>query len=160
VANVAEFARLIEGISVAMVTTHSAEGGLNSRPMLLERLEPDATLIFLTHLSSRKVHEAESDPRVSVTFVAAKGDRYVAAFGRGAAVVDREEIRSLWNPTYRAWFPRGLKDPDIAMLKVAVERVEYWDVPRSRLVRLWGVVRALVTRRPAEAGDHGTIVFG
>jgi hypothetical protein len=33
-------------------------------------------------------------------------------------------------------------------------------VPSSRLVRLWGVVRALATGQVAEAGDHQTIEFG
>jgi hypothetical protein len=60
----------------------------------------------------------------------------------------------LWNPTYRAWFPRGRKDPELAVLLVNVSRVEYWVVPSSRIVRLWGVVRALASGRPAEAGVH------
>src|SRR5918911_177166 len=87
------FARLIAGISVAMVTTDSAEAGLHSRPMLLVRLEPGATLVFLTHLSSRKVEEVARDPRVNVAFVGSRGDRYVSAFGRAAVVTNRDEIR-------------------------------------------------------------------
>ena len=51
-------------------------------------------------------------------------------------------------------------DPDSAILTVTIDRVEYWDVPSSRLVRLWGVVRAMATGRVAEAGDHQTIEFG
>ena len=66
----------------------------------------------------------------------------------------------MWNPTYRAWFPKGPDDPDSAILTVTIDRVEYWDVPSSRLVRLWGVVRAVATGEVAEAGEHGTIEFG
>ena len=37
----AELARLIDGIPVAMVTTRANDDRLGSRPMLLERQEPD-----------------------------------------------------------------------------------------------------------------------
>jgi general stress protein 26 len=156
----AELARLIDGITVAMVTTVAADGALRSRPLLLERLEPDGSLTFLTHLSSQKVSELAGDARVNVAFVAAAGDRYVSVSGSGATVHDPSRMHALWNPTYRAWFPKGPDDPDSAILTVTIDRVEYWDVPSSRLVRLWGVVRAVATGEVAEAGDHRVIEFG
>jgi hypothetical protein len=32
--------------------------------------------------------------------------------------------------------------------------MEYWDVPTSRLVRLWCAVKALATGQVVEAGEH------
>jgi general stress protein 26 len=157
---VAELQRLIEGIPVAMVTTIAPDDVLRCRPMLLERLEPDATLVFLTHLSSQKVGDVRHDARVNVSFVSDKGDRYVSIGGTATVTHDRERMRQLWNPTYRAWFPGGPNDPDSAIFTVRIDRVDYWDVPTTRLVRLWGVVRALATGQVAEAGEHDTIEFG
>jgi general stress protein 26 len=156
----AELARLVDGIGVVMMTTVAADGALRSRPLLLESLEPDGSLIFLTHLSSQKVAELSDHPRVNVAFVSDKGDRYVSVSGVGVTIHDPARMHELWNPTYRAWFPNGPEDPDSAILTVTIDRVEYWDVPSSRLVRLWGVVRALATGQVAEAGDHQTIEFG
>jgi len=156
----AELTRLIDGIGVVMVTTHAGDGLLRSRPMLLERLEPDGSFIFLTDLTSQKIAEVTRDPRVNLAFVGDKGDRYVSVSGTGAATHDADRMRALWNPTYRAWFPNGPDDPDSAILSVRIDRVEYWDVPSSRLVRLWGVVRALASGQPAEAGDHQVLRFG
>jgi general stress protein 26 len=156
----AELARLIDGITVVMMTTVAADGTLRSRPLLLEQLQPDGSLTFLTHLSSQKVAELSGDARVNVAFVSAEGDRYVSVSGRGATVHDPVRMHAMWNPTYRAWFPKGPDDPDSAILTVTIDRVEYWDVPSSRLVRLWGVVRAVATGEVAEAGEHGTIEFG
>jgi general stress protein 26 len=159
----AELARLIDGIGVVMVTTLAADGDsalFRSRPMLLERLEPDGTLIFLTHLSSQKIAELARDPRVNVAFVGDKGDRYVSVSGTGSTSHDPAHMRALWNATYRAWFPGGPDDPDSAILTVRIERVEYWDVPASRLVRLWGVVKALATGQVAESGEHQAIQLG
>ena len=157
---VAELQHLIDGIPVAMVTTVATDGRLRCRPMLLERMQPDATLVFLTHLSSQKVAEARHDPRVNVAFVSAKGDRYVSVSGTATIAHDAPRMRALWNPTYRAWFPQGPDDPDSAIFTVRIDRVEYWDVPSSRLVRLWGVVRAMASGQVAEAGEHETLEFG
>jgi general stress protein 26 len=152
----AELARLIDGIAVAMVTTRADDNRLGSRPMLLERLEPDGSLTFLTHLSSDKVHEIARDPQVNVAFVSDKGDRYVSVSGAAAATHDPARMRALWNPTYRAWFPGGPDDPDSAILSVRIEVIEYWDVPTSRLVRVWCAVKALATGQVVEAGEHQT----
>jgi general stress protein 26 len=156
----AELARIIDGIPVAMVTTIAPDDVLRCRPMLLERLRPDATLIFLTHLSSQKADDVRHDPRVNVAFVGEKGDRYVSIGGTASVVHDEARFREMWNPTYRAWFPGGPDDPDSAIFTVAIDRVDYWDVPSSRLVRLWGVVKALATGQVAESGDRVTIEFG
>ena len=45
-----------------------SDAGLRCRPMLLERLDEDGTLLFLTHLSSQKVEELSRDPRVNLAF--------------------------------------------------------------------------------------------
>jgi general stress protein 26 len=150
----AELARLIDGIPVAMVTTIADDGLLGCRPMLLERLEPDGSLTFLTHLSSQKVHEVVRDARANVAFVSDKGDRYVSVSGVAAATHDTARMQMLWNPTYRAWFPQGPDDPDSAILTIEIERIEYWDVPTSRVVRLWCAVKAMATGQVVEAGEH------
>jgi hypothetical protein len=79
---IAELQRLIEGIPVALVTTIAGDGMLRCRPMLLERVEADATLVFLTHLSSQKTTEVRRDARVNVAFQSDDGERYVSVSGR------------------------------------------------------------------------------
>jgi general stress protein 26 len=150
----AELARLIEGIPVAMVTTIADDGQLGCRPMLLERLEPDGSLTFLTHLSSQKVHEIARDARANVAFVSAKGDHYVSVSGTAEATHDPARMHALWKPTYRAWFPGGPDDPDSALFMVRIERIESWDVPTSGLVRVWCAMKALATGQVVEAGEH------
>lgn len=151
----AELARLIEGIPVAMVTSRADDDMLGSRPMLLERLD-GGVLTFLTHLSSQKVHEVARDPRVNVAFVSDKGDRYVSVSGTATVTHDPARMRKLWKATYRAWFPGGADDPDSAIFTVRIERIEYWDVPTNKLVRVWCAVKALATGQVVEAGDHQT----
>jgi pyridoxamine 5'-phosphate oxidase like protein len=60
-------------------------------------------------------------------------------------VRDRQKIEELWNPIYKAWFPKGLEDPDLALLKVEVQEAEYWDTPSGKMVQLIGFVKAIAT---------------
>jgi general stress protein 26 len=146
--------RSMRRISIAVLTTRAADGSLTSRPMLPLAIHARRELLFLTNWSSCKVAELADNPSVNVILVAGDQTRYFSVSGTASASGDRHEIAYLWNPTYRAWFPGGLADPDLALLRVAISRVRCWIVPRSRAVRLLGAVKALITGRRYEAGTY------
>ena len=73
---------------------------------------------------------------------------------RAEVVRDRAKIEELWKPQLRAWFPEGVETPDIALLKVSVERAEYWDGSQSVLTHAFSFVSSLVTGRPAQLGEN------
>jgi general stress protein 26 len=56
----------------------------------------------------------------------------------------------LWNPTYRAWFPEGKGDREATVIRVAVERIDYWEPTSSRVIRLVQAAKAVLTRRAVE----------
>ena len=70
----------------------------------------------------------------------------------GVAQVSRapELIRRLWSPTYRACFPDGKDDREATVIRVAVERIDYWEPPDSAIARLAQAVKALLPRRAVE----------
>ena len=72
---------------------------------------------------------------------------------------DRAKAEELWNTFLLAWFPKGLDDPNLALLEVDVEKAEYWDSPSSKVVQLIGFAKALATgKRYGEEGtDHQKI---
>ena len=77
--------------------------------------------------------------------------------GTAVVVQDDHKLKEIWNPTYRAWFPKGRRDPEIVLVALRIGRVDDWLVPRSRLSRVAGAAKALITRRRYEAGSHGTL---
>jgi general stress protein 26 len=141
--------QLIASIAVAMATTAS-EGDLVSRPLLALQIEGDADVYFLTRAGSDHVRQVRADPRVNLAFVGAKGE-YLSVAGRGTIGTDAAVVAALWNPTYRAWFPGGAQDPELVVLRVVIERADYWEGPTSRLVRLYGVAHAVLTGQPYES---------
>ena len=147
---------LIKGINIAMLTTVDF-GLLRSRPMATQEMEFDGDLWFMTSSDTHKTDEIEKDPRVNVSYSAPNTNTYVSVSGTAQIVNDREKIEELWNPAYKAWFPKGLDDPTICLLKVSVEQAEYWDSPSSTIVHIVGFVKALVTGERADGGDHGKV---
>ena len=144
---------LLEGIDFCMLTTIDA-GHLRSRPMSTQQLEFDGELWFFTSDNTHKVDEIQKDGRVNVAYSQPDENRYVSVSGRAEMVKDRAKIEELWNPIHKAWFPEGLDDPHLCLLKVNVEQAEYWDAPNSKIVQLYGLVKALATGTEADYGEN------
>jgi general stress protein 26 len=147
---------LINDIDFAMMTTIN-DGHLRSRPMSTQEYEGDETLWFFTSDETHKVDEIEADNRVNLGYSRPDDNVYVSISGRAAVIKDRQKMEELWNPILKAWFPEGLDDPTLCLLKVTIEEAEYWDSPNSKLVQLAGFVKAIVTGKPAEGGEYGRV---
>jgi general stress protein 26 len=145
--------KLIKDIRVAMLTTVAQDGALRSRPMASADVEFDGDLWFFTRASSPKTEELMDDQRVNVSFADGEENRYVSVSGRATLVRDRDKVRELWSPFHKAWFPEGKKDPDLALIKVTVDRAEYWDAPASKMVHLAWLTRAALTGEATTAAE-------
>ena len=147
---------LIKDIDFGMLTTIDG-GQLRSRPMSTQEYEGDNELWFFTSDQTHKVEEIKADNRVNVAYAEPDDNVYVSVSGRAALVKDRAKIEELWNPILKAWFPDGLEDPTLSLLKVTIEEAEYWDSPNSKLVQIAGFVKALVTGQSADGGENKKI---
>ena len=57
-----------------------------------------------------------------------------------------------------SWFPKGLEDPDLALVCVEVDEAEYWNVKESKLVQAAKMVKAAMTgKRPTDMGEHAQV---
>ena len=147
---------LIGNVQIAMLTTIDW-GVLRSRPMQTQEFDFDGDLWFFTSSETHKTDEIEKDRRVNVSYAAPDSNTYVSVSGTAEIEKDRAKIEELWNPIYKAWFPEGLEDPNLILLKVTVEQAEYWDSPSSTIVQIAGFVKALVTGERADGGEHKKI---
>jgi general stress protein 26 len=144
-----------------MLTTVEADGCLRSRPMATQDTAFDGTLWFFTRVDTAKVHEIERDRHVNLSFANPSDEVYVSVSGTARVVRDQAKAKELWNPLYKAWFPQGVDDPELSLLRVEVEKAEYWDSPSSAVVQLIGFAKAIATGKTyAEEGtDHEKITI-
>jgi general stress protein 26 len=146
--NIKKLRELIKDIKFAMLTTVEADGTLRSRPMATQEVEFDGDLWFFTSSGAPKVDEVQQNQNVNVSYAEPKDQKYVSVSGTAQLVRDRQKIEELWNPLYKAWFPKGLDEPDLALMKVSIDKAEYWDSPSAPLVRLVGFAKAVITGEP------------
>ncbi len=144
---------LIDEIQFAMLTTVEADGSLRSRPMATHRNPGktlDGALWFFTKAGAPKIDEVREDK----SYASPGQSKYVSLSGTAALVRDRLKIEEFWNPKYKAWFPKGLDDPELALLRVDVNKAEYWDTPGSSVVHAIGYLKAVATGQSYQPGDH------
>ncbi len=146
---------LMKDIKFGMLTTIHEGGAFHARPMTLLQAEPNGDLWFLTGKNTAVVSEVENDRRVNISFCNTDGNVFVSISGLGRLPDDPAKVKELWNPAFRTWFPDGLEDPNLALLKIEVESAEYWDSPHGAVRYLFGMLTALATgKTPASLGDH------
>lgn len=150
---------LIHDIRIAMLTTQTPEGSLRGRPMATQEAPFDGNLWFFTSAESPKVDEIEDEHHVQLSYASPEDNRYVSVSGRATVVRDRAKAQELWSPAMKAWFPGGLDDPDLALLRVHVEAAEYWDSPSSTMVHIVGFVKAVSTGQRYQPGENEKLEF-
>lgn len=154
--SISQLKEMLEDIDFCMLTTVK-QGKLHSRPMSTQELDENGNLWFFTSDNTRKADEVAADDRVNVAYSAPDDNKYVSVFGTAKILHDRAKMEELWTPAHKAWFPDGLDDPHICLIKVDVEDAEYWDAPSSKIVQIAGFVKALVTGTEADYGEQGKI---
>lgn len=152
---------LIKDVKFAMLTTATADGTLHSRPMATQQCDDQGNVWFFTAEHSTKVTEVQSERHVNISYANPDDNQFVSVSGTVEVVKDRAKMEELWNPLYKAWFPKGLDDPEVTLLKVHVTEAEYWDTPNGKMVQLAGFVKALATGKPykADEDEHAKVDF-
>ena len=153
--NLVKLRSLLEGARIAMLTSIGEAGSLVSRPMALQELDASGYLWFFTGLHSNVVAEIRQDSRINVSVM--NGSTYVSMSGNAVLVDDVKKASELWNPAYKTWFPKGLEDPDLTLLRFSVERAEFWDTPGGVVTNVIGYVKSLATGETADTGEHGEL---
>ncbi|HKG59876.1 MAG TPA: pyridoxamine 5'-phosphate oxidase family protein [Pyrinomonadaceae bacterium] len=146
---------LVKEIDFCMLTTIDEGGDLHSRPMSSNGdIDADGDLWFFTNASSHKVSEIAKLPKVNVSFADPDNQRYISVSGTAQLVRDRAKIDELWRPEFKMWFPEGKDDPEIALLRVSLEKAEYWDSPSSTIGYALSFISSLVTGKEPDLGEN------
>lgn len=155
---------LIEGIDIAMFTTRRADGHLVSRPMQTQEHTSGVDLWFMTNIEAHKLDDLMTDPHVNVAYYDSSSREWVSVAGLASVSTDRELVRELYKPDWKAWLgdeggnrDGSANDPRIALILVDAESVTYMKVTKPRPVVLFEVAKAMVTGDPPRVGSVRTV---
>ncbi len=115
----------------------------------------DGTLWFFTKKSSPKVEEVQQNlDQVNVSYSDPSKMSFVSVSGKAELVDDKTKLKELWSPYLKVFFPQGLDDPDLTLMKITANYGEYWDSPSSKMVQLYAMAKAAATKNPKALGEN------
>ena len=148
-------AKLIEDIDITMFTTVGSEGYLVSRPLSTQKAQFDGEKVwFFVAGDSPKVAEIERNSKVNLAYASKGRNTYVSMAGDAYVNNDPVKIEAFWNDALKAYFPRGINDPKLTLIEVAVRTAEFWDGPGSLIGKAIAFAVARVTRRDDAMGEN------
>ena len=149
---------LIDDNRTCMMVTDGS-GGLHARPMHAIPAEDRNEIWFYTRLDSGKSRELDADGEVCLCFASPKRNEYVSVTGHAQVVVDRAKIREHWSTFVDAWFPEGPEGGEVGMIRVNVEKGEYWDGESSSILAALKMAVASQRDETPDVGENRKVAF-
>jgi len=156
-ADLEKLGELIDGIEVAMLTTHAADGSMVSRPLQTLEFDSSGELVFFTAADSRKIEEMRANPDVNLAYANPGKQIYISVRGNATIDRDRATIDELWSAMQKIFFPQGKDDPNLVVLRVRVRDAAYWESAGNFVARALDFAKGMLSKEPADLGKHGKL---
>ena len=148
---------MVEEVKVCMLATIQEDYALHSRPMQTIQVDEDGSIWFFTNEYSSKVDDVSKDNTVYLMYAHPGQNSYVHVKGKCEIITDIEKMKELWSPVVKAWFPKGLEDPALALLKIDANEASYWDGSSNKFVVLFNIVKAIAKGEKPSDGEFGRL---
>ena len=156
-----KFRKLVNDINICMFITNNTSNSNHSydhtRPMATIEVEENGTLWFYTDIRSIKVEEVSQQKAVHLVYAHPGKESYLDVWGHASVVTDKAQIKDKWSPIVKAWFPGGVDDPNLALLKVVPSDLYYWDAETGKMVAFLKIAAAVVTGKRLAEGAEGSL---
>jgi general stress protein 26 len=153
---------LLKQFPIAFMVTVDDDGALTARPIGIVGgdQEFNGTLWFITDKRSRKAKAISSGASTTLLFQNDKEGAYLHLVGRASMVEDRSKLEELYTTLQRTWFPSGVDDPNITLVRFDADEANYWDSHDSYVRLAAAFVKSVVTGAPGKSGNAGIAKLG
>ncbi len=157
----AKLKSIAEEVDIAMMCTHSMIGHIDSRPMSTAGVDEDGALWFFTDDDSEKLKQIQSEKGLCLCYSQPSKNTYMTVAGHADQVDDENKKKELWSDIMKAWYPKGLDDPQLTLIKVTPHQAEYWDDSNSKMVVFFKIAKAILSGDTYgdDKGNHGELKF-
>ncbi len=154
-----KLAELAEEVKVCMLATVQEDGTILSRPMQTIEVDDEGTIWFFTNEFSNKAADISKENTVYLIYSHPGKNTYLHVKGTASVVDDSEKIKQLWSPAVKAWFPKGIDDPALSLLKVTTDEASYWDGSSSKFVVFFEMLKAVAKGKQYDKGEFGELTM-
>ena len=129
--SLAEIAKQMAGIDIAILSTHTEGGEIANRPMSNNGdVDYNGTSYYFTYEQARAVSDIQRNPKVALGFSSEGGvfsdGIYVAVEGMAELIRDKAVFEQHWTSDLDEWFEKGVDTPGIVLIRVTATRATYW----------------------------------
>ncbi|TYQ13682.1 UNVERIFIED_ORG: general stress protein 26 [Zoogloea ramigera] len=139
----------IKDVRFGMFTTCDADQMLTSRPLTTQQIDNEGNLWFFTSDEAAFTLDLPTHPDINISFSDPERQLYLSISGQAFLVKDQAKARELWTPAARSWFPKGVEDPHLTLIRVRIQSAEYWDAGSSKMKQLVQFAKTALTGRSA-----------
>jgi len=129
-----------------------------SRPMATSGIDDNGTIWFFSKKSSDKNDHLEHNQQVDLVYMDTGKQHYLVLNGHADIVYNEAKARKLWTSLNKAWFEKGLDDPELTMIKVIPSEGHYWDTKNGKLISMIKIAVAAVTGKEMDGGIEGDVL--
>src|SRR5688572_3161133 len=152
-----KFKELVKHVNVCMFTTMDDDHSLSSRPMYTSAIDDEANVWFFTNEFSEKINEVSKDNLVHLIYSHPVKNIYVDVKGTCSLIIDRKKMDELWDPVLKKWFPEGIEDPKICLVKVSTEEAFFWNHTSSKMGLLFQVIKSITKGDQYKENEKGKL---
>ena len=147
---------LVDEIKVCMFITND-HGSDHTRPMATIETEESGTLWFFTNVNSGKISEIQDDSQVHLVYAHPGKESYLDLWGTARIIKDKQQLKDKWTPIVKAWFPEGVDDPSLCLLKVTPQDAYYWDSETGKMLSFLKIAASAITGSGNDGGAEGRL---
>lgn len=149
---------MTKAVKFGMFTSIDENHQLSSRPLTSQQIDASGNMWFFISDEATFLNAVRQNPEVNVSFSDVDDSLYVSISGRAQVLRNRQKAEELWNAMAKPWFPGGVDDPHLTLLKVQIHAAEYWDSSSNKMMQLFALAKAAVTgEQPKDIGRHGIL---
>lgn len=126
-AHIEKIKELLQRCRVCMFGTFE-KSKMSFRPMAHVEVDDQGDVWFFTSSSSVKAEQIKANPNAVLTFSNESENLYLSIEGVACVSnINKDRMRELFTPSVKAWFPEGLDDPDLSLLKFHPVEIDFWN---------------------------------
>ena len=154
---VEKFRALVKDVTICMFTTMDEHQELSSRPMFTSAVDEEGNVWFFTNEFSEKINEVSKDNLVHLIYSHPVKNIYVDVKGDCSVIIDKTKMKELWNSKLETWFPEGLDDPRLCLVKVTTETAYFWNHSSSKMGLLFHMIRSITKGDKYKENERGKL---
>ena len=111
------------------------EDGIHFSPMSHVDIDDDGNLwFFATKETGKTISAKNKNNNIFITYAQEANSTFLSISGKAYLNANREKMKELFNPYVKAWFPKGLEDPNLSLLVVHPLEVECWTSDEHKVL--------------------------